>query len=1063
MQKNPNNYAKDLYSVPWDWLIGEFTSRMQNGSATIFAGSGLSQDANLPLWNDLVRDMKRQMETEDSHKPADGYDEAHTFSQHNNNRPSLINILTRHITGNEQPTENHRIITRLPLRTVWTSNFDLLFENAYREAGKTLTSIRRDEDLVISRTEDVKLYKIHGCITIPERIVIDGLDLHYYEKYYPIMSDVFLSSLAKETFLFLGFSFYDRHIYEFFGRLKQRYAGNLRNHFAVLKCPDKEEEMKEFYLFVNRLGSYGLKILIVDNYYEVTRLLKEIEMAYIRKNIFISGSFYKNFLTKHVNGSIEFKYEKREKDFPEKDSFYHTDVVPTLKKNLTKKFPYTDNTVSIFNQVLAAIGQGLMKNGMNIYSGYGFGVCNELLEGGVSKVINENKTYHSMTDRLKIFPLPEKWKVETIQNSFYREVMLGASGVKLVFRGSTYSSDYMSGTFKEYNIAKGLSNLMLVEEETYLYELKAIVRSFMTRQESGKKENAIEDARRAIGRIYLKQQKAINYQFETIIEMFYRTVYEQWKLVIRSMDGYAKRMEIFIDAFKDDPEFGSIQEAWNVIYKDLQKYSSSRLMKFYALFEKPHLEISEMIPVTEGDIDEVMLKIKALRKKIGDLQRPGTQYILREQKARANCMALIKLIQGDYKYSVITRLLERFNEVETKCILKVYKGDEILINLEQEYEAIFDEIQGLKKKFETERSIDRYSKEYLLKIQLDYLLTLTENPDKDEQTQENILGRVFYDDFEKHKKNIYSRFITKDLEELENLKLKPDDIEYESDFEYAFDKCTVIKIQVYKVFLVLADVIGGLQRVKADYETTLIAEKVNDNNRIKESIYRNPGKSPVPEPDSNENDLDPFFLNPNKFERYLNFHKGYIETYTYQVEILKEMVSIKKAIKIMLGILGEDKGNNAKTKTDEKDRYTYDPAQLKVAFNHNTELIEISVQTLRDMEREYNKNNDNFRSQPSRSATIILPLACFGGMALKIWKEERVRFRYLCYQEKSFSKDERNGLMDCYDRLYSCDFEKTINEYDKQALLVKNLVEDLFHIIDAFQKTHKVGGRKSKV
>ena len=71
---------------------------------------------------------------------------------------------------------------------------------------------------------------------------------------------------------------------------------NQRQHYAILKKPenfsDGSEELN-FNYAINDLANYGIRVLLVEEYEEISWILKDIERAFIRTNIFISGSLKK--------------------------------------------------------------------------------------------------------------------------------------------------------------------------------------------------------------------------------------------------------------------------------------------------------------------------------------------------------------------------------------------------------------------------------------------------------------------------------------------------------------------------------------------------------------------------------------------------------------------------------------------------------------------------------------------------------------------------------------------------------------------------------------------------
>ena len=52
------------------------------------------------------------------------------------NRSGLNRALIEQLSPGHAPTDNHRILARLPIKTYWTTNYDKLIEDSLKAAGK---------------------------------------------------------------------------------------------------------------------------------------------------------------------------------------------------------------------------------------------------------------------------------------------------------------------------------------------------------------------------------------------------------------------------------------------------------------------------------------------------------------------------------------------------------------------------------------------------------------------------------------------------------------------------------------------------------------------------------------------------------------------------------------------------------------------------------------------------------------------------------------------------------------------------------------------------------------
>lgn len=68
--------------------------------------------------------------------------------------------------------------------------------------------------------------------------------------------------------------------------------------------------------------------------------------------------------------------------------------------------------------------------------------------------------------------------------------------------------------------------------------------------------------------------------------------------------------------------------------------------------------------------------------------------------------------------------------------------------------------------------------------------------------------------------------------------------------------------------------------------------------------------------------------------------------------------------------------------------------KLKINKDATTETLENFLLHLHTHE----ERTSEYRNNPFRSVTIILPIVVMGGMDKRIWKEERVRFEHVCHK-----------------------------------------------------------------
>lgn len=203
------------------------------------------------------------------------------------NRSKLNQMLVSEFSSGLAPTENHEILARLPIQTYWTTNYDKLIESSLERNGKIPDVKYTNKQLATTRPKrDAVVYKMHGDVDHASEAVLIRDD---YERYH-IKMQPFITALSGDliakTFLFLGFSFTDPNLEYILSRVRIQFAQDQRQHYCILRKASRQEgeELADFEyrerkeeLFRHELLRVGIKVVSVDEFSEITDILREIE------------------------------------------------------------------------------------------------------------------------------------------------------------------------------------------------------------------------------------------------------------------------------------------------------------------------------------------------------------------------------------------------------------------------------------------------------------------------------------------------------------------------------------------------------------------------------------------------------------------------------------------------------------------------------------------------------------------------------------------------------------------------------------------------------------------
>lgn len=410
-------------------FVNELLKDLAEDNLAIFAGAGLSAPAGFVSWSELLRPIAEELELE-IEKETDLVALAQYHCNSNlANRGKLNQLLINELSDNASITENHQILARLPISTYWTTNYDKLIENSLKETGKVPDTKYRIKQLSFTkRGRDAVVYKMHGDIEHPDEAVITKDD---YESYHVTMQpfiNALSGDLVSKTFLFLGFSFTDPNLDYILSRVRVAYSTDQRQHYCIQKLieakageseADTEYRQRKQELFTQDLLRFGIKTILVSSYAEITEILRQLEWAYRRKTIFISGSAH--------------EYGKWE---------------PSAAENF-----------------IYSLAKEIANLGFRIVSGFGLGVGSSVITGVLEHVYMNGRRLDSEQLILRPFPQSEVGSRPIAQVWHdYRADMISYSGIAIFLFGNKFKNGEVivaDGLIKEFEIAKS-NGLLLI-------------------------------------------------------------------------------------------------------------------------------------------------------------------------------------------------------------------------------------------------------------------------------------------------------------------------------------------------------------------------------------------------------------------------------------------------------------------------------------------------------------------------------------------------------------------------------------------------------------------------
>lgn len=403
----------------------EYVKAIVNGNAAVFAGAGLSRPSGFVDWKGLLRPLAEDIGINIDDEPDLTY-VAQYIVNRAGNRGSINSSILDAFDKDVRSNNNVDILTRLPIYTYWTTNYDHLIEDGLKSANRNAdVKIEYKQLSTTKRNRDAVVYKMHGDVDHPADAVITKDDYVQYDNKHPYFRNVLQGDLISKTFVFIGFSFEDPNLDNVLSQVRLLMEDNLRNHYWLTKRVSRtDRHIKDDEDFGYKKASqdlraedlkrYGIQTVFLDDYSEITEILKEIENHVLTNNVFISGSadLY----------SPEWPKEK----------------VEELAYKLSNK---------------------LVKNGFKVTSGFGLGIGSSVINGALDEIYSSK--YKHCDEHLCLRPFPQgivdaderkaMWKK-------YREDILEENGAAVFFFGNKKDEAgnkiIADGCLQEFEISK---------------------------------------------------------------------------------------------------------------------------------------------------------------------------------------------------------------------------------------------------------------------------------------------------------------------------------------------------------------------------------------------------------------------------------------------------------------------------------------------------------------------------------------------------------------------------------------------------------------------------------
>lgn len=410
-------------------FVERWSEALEKGSASAFIGAGLSRAAGYPDWRTLLKEVADTLGLDIDNEHDLAAVAQYSINRASGKRSDLSRLIARSFPLKESAPEPFKLLARLPLQHIWTTNYDSLPETAWRQERKLLDVKSGNTDLGVDKPwAHAILYKMHGTAEHPNDVVIATDDYELYRSSRPGFVQVLSGQLVSKQFLFLGFSFTDPNIAHLFGSIRENFREAGPEHYAIARKPQKGQgvgarqrfktDKIRHELWVEDLRRYGIRCIEVDEFDEIDDILRDVEARLARRSVLISGSYPEAAISDNIDRRVKIECVSR------------------------------------------AIGSLIAQKGKRLTSGFGLTVGSAAISGALATVLAEETP--NLEKSLLLRPFPQETPDGHDAVAFkaqYRDGLVGQAGTIIVIAGEkrglaageVVTSD---GVMEEYRLAK---------------------------------------------------------------------------------------------------------------------------------------------------------------------------------------------------------------------------------------------------------------------------------------------------------------------------------------------------------------------------------------------------------------------------------------------------------------------------------------------------------------------------------------------------------------------------------------------------------------------------------
>jgi len=217
----------------------------KDNNVVLFIGSGFSNNAKYPTWDDLLTILKGEFgdKSSDEIQYFESMDNIkavqYLYDKYKKNR--IISEIEKIFNRVHIDPELHLELMSIPFQYMITTNWDSLLEKYYEKFNKReIKTIWKDSQLS-SLSSQKAIIKLHGSIVDPDSVVFGEDEYYKHSTTNPLIFDFISNITATKTILFIGYSYSDFDFKSVFNYVKNKLGDLMQTSFIFLPNSTKYE------------------------------------------------------------------------------------------------------------------------------------------------------------------------------------------------------------------------------------------------------------------------------------------------------------------------------------------------------------------------------------------------------------------------------------------------------------------------------------------------------------------------------------------------------------------------------------------------------------------------------------------------------------------------------------------------------------------------------------------------------------------------------------------------------------------------------------------------------